>query len=150
MTDDPTADDPTADDPTLDETRPDGAGPDEPGRGETGREPGDWRDDPLLRDPIVTGEGASWRPYDEVADPDPEPETPPWAPERRQVVVRPRRFDPVSFVAGVVFLFAATAFAADHHGTFDVPVRWIVPTVLVALGIALFIAARPRRHDPTW
>jgi hypothetical protein len=61
-------------------------------------------------------------------------------------------FDPVSMVAGLVFAAVAALYLASEHSTFDIDGRWVLPLVLIGLGIggvsgALTTAARQRREQ---
>ena len=60
-------------------------------------------------------------------------------------------FDPVSFVAGLVFVAVAVGYLFEAHSNIDVDGRWVLPLALIGLGIggvmgALSTAARQRRE----
>ena len=55
--------------------------------------------------------------------------------------------DPVALVAGVVFI--ATALAALLESSTGVGARWVVPVLLIGVGIAGLLATRPGGHRAT-
>ncbi len=61
-------------------------------------------------------------------------------------------FDPVSMVAGLVFAAVAALYLVSEHSSFNVDGRWVLPLVLIGLGIggvsgALASASRQRREQ---
>lgn len=61
-------------------------------------------------------------------------------------------FDPVSFVAGVVFTAIAALYIVQTQTSFEVDARWVLPLMLIGLGVggvvgALTTAARERREN---
>lgn len=61
-------------------------------------------------------------------------------------------FDPVSLVAGLVFAAVAALYLVSEHSSFDVDGRWVLPLVLIGLGVggvagALMTASRQRREQ---
>ncbi len=54
--------------------------------------------------------------------------------------------DPVSLIAGLLFLAIAAAWAVDKAGVVPNAGRWLVPLVLIAVGVVGLVSARPRRN----
>ena len=51
-------------------------------------------------------------------------------------------FDQTSFVAGVVFAALGSLFLVDAAGGLDVDLRWLVPLVLIGLGVGGLVSVR--------
>lgn len=51
-----------------------------------------------------------------------------------------------SLIAGIVFIIFGVLFLLERLGAIDVSARYIVPILLVALGVALVVGATPKRR----
>lgn len=60
---------------------------------------------------------------------------------------RPRRIDAVGFVAGVVLLGLAMAFALADLDQIEDQVRFVWPTALLGIGLGMLLGTRNRRPD---
>ncbi len=56
-----------------------------------------------------------------------------------------RDLDPVALVAGVAFV--GIGLASLLHQVADAPVRWLLPVLLIAVGIAGLLASRSTGDD---
>jgi len=55
--------------------------------------------------------------------------------------MRRHRFDPISFVFGVLFTVFALAGLADVALPYVFDVRWLVPSLLVVVGLVLLVSS---------
>ena len=60
----------------------------------------------------------------------------------------PHRFDPVAFVFGVVFAAVAVLGLTGPWTLQEVDLTWVGPGLLVLLGLAVLLTARPARTEP--
>jgi hypothetical protein len=60
--------------------------------------------------------------------------------------VRRHDLDPMSLVAGLLFVGFGLAFLSDDVGALDLQVRWVWPALLIGLGVALLTARRSTRE----
>ena len=52
--------------------------------------------------------------------------------------------DVVSLVAGLLFVALGATFLLDELDVLDLQLRWVWPSLLIALGIAGLVTSRPR------
>ena len=75
--------------------------------------------------------------------------TPSWASGAWRCFVRRHEADPVSLAAGLLFLAVAVVHIAARSSDTDLSLRWMVPIVLVLLGVlGLLSAVRSPHSDP--
>jgi hypothetical protein len=59
--------------------------------------------------------------------------------------VRRHDLDPMSLVAGLLFVCLGLAFLSEDVGALDLQVRWVWPALLIGLGVALLASRRSTR-----
>ena len=57
------------------------------------------------------------------------------------------RFDPISFVFGLLLGAVGLAFLLGRIDVGDLDITWIWPLPLIAVGLLMLLAARPRRDE---
>jgi hypothetical protein len=55
--------------------------------------------------------------------------------------------NPGALVAGGLFIVVGVVFLVDHAADVDLNLQWIWPMLLIGLGIAGLVRARPRGHE---